>query len=50
MSLGAQRREGKGSGVVFYLGGVVASFHRPHPGNEAKEYQVKNARALEKWI
>ena len=36
--------EAKGSGVKFAKGNVIASFHRPHPGKEAKRYQVRDAR------
>jgi hypothetical protein len=38
--------EGSGSRVRFVHvhGGVVASFHRPHPGKEAKRYQIRDAR------
>jgi len=30
--------------VRFELGGVVGTFHRPHPAKEAKPYQVKDAK------
>lgn len=43
-ALGAQRIEGEGSRARFVLNGVLASFHRPHPGKEAKPYQVRDAR------
>ena len=36
--------EGAGSGVRFEAKGIIARFHRPHPGNEAKRYQVRDAR------
>lgn len=45
-ALGARRIEGDGSRVRFVLNGVLASFHRPHPGKEAKPYQVRDARAF----
>ncbi len=44
MALGAQRVTGGGSRVAFVLNGVRADFHRPHPGKEAKRYQVSAAR------
>ena len=39
-------REGDGSAVGFMHlpSGEVVRFHRPHPGNEAKDYQVRDAR------
>ena len=36
--------EGNGSRVRFEMNGILASFHRPHPGKEAKHYQVRDAR------
>jgi len=30
--------------VRFECKGLVASFHRPHPQKEAKQYQVRDAR------
>lgn len=44
LAVGCQVIEAKGSGVKFAKDGVVASFHRPHPGKEAKRYQVRDAR------
>ncbi|MBU5638168.1 type II toxin-antitoxin system HicA family toxin [Geomonas sp. Red69] len=46
IALGAQTIEGGGSRVRFFLNGVVATFHRPHPAKEAKPYQVRDARAF----
>ena len=46
LELGAQRFEGRGSRVAFILDGRRADFHRPHPGNEAKPYQVRDVRAF----
>jgi len=46
LALGARTTEGAGSRVRFELAGVVASFHRPHPGKEAKPYQVRDARVF----
>jgi len=36
LALGAKTIEGRGSRVRFELNGVVATFHRPHPHDEAK--------------
>jgi hypothetical protein len=44
LALGAQMVEGKGSRVTFHINGVTADFHRPHPGKEAKRYQISDAR------
>ena len=44
LALGANTIEGIGSRVRFELNGVVATFHRPHPRDEAKPYQVRDAR------
>lgn len=44
IALGAQMAEGSGSRVAFVLHGKRADFHRPHPGKEAKRYQVRAAR------
>lgn len=46
MAVGCQRIEWSGSRVRFVCKGVVASFHRPHPAKEAKQYQVRDARAF----
>lgn len=46
VAAGARIVEGSGSRVRFELNGVVATFHRPHPGNEAKPYQVRDVRAF----
>ena len=43
-SLGAAIEEGDGSRVSFLLGGVRLYFHRPHPGKEARRYQVEMVR------
>jgi hypothetical protein len=37
-------REGEGSRVVFELKGTRRYLHRPHPGKEAKKYQVEELR------
>jgi len=36
--------EGSGSRAHFEHGVEAESFHRPHPGKEAKRYQVRIAR------
>ncbi|MBE0504935.1 MAG: type II toxin-antitoxin system HicA family toxin [Desulfuromonadales bacterium] len=46
ISLGAETIEGTGSRVRFVLNGIIATFHRPHPGKEAKQYQVKDAKTF----
>lgn len=43
-ALGAETIEGSGSRVSFILNDEKADFHRPHPGKEAKQYQVRNAK------
>jgi hypothetical protein len=44
ISLGGDVREGKGSRVVFEIRGSRKYLHRPHPGKEAKKYQVEELR------
>lgn len=44
LAIGCQVIEGNGSRVRFEKGGLVATFHRPHPAKEAKPYQVRDAR------
>jgi hypothetical protein len=44
LALGARIAEGSGSRVAFSLNGVTADFHRPHPGKEAKRYQIIDTR------
>jgi hypothetical protein len=46
-ALDGEVREGNGSRVRFELNGVRGNFHRPHPGNDAKRYQV---RALKEFL
>ena len=43
IALGATLIEGNGSRVSFVLNYEKGDFHRPHPGKEAKRYQVRNA-------
>lgn len=44
LALGCTLLEGSSSRVAFVRDGIKADFHRPHPGKEAKAYQVKDAR------
>jgi len=37
-------REGDGSRVAIELHGKIKYLHRPHPGKEAKKYQVEEIR------
>ncbi len=46
-ALGGEVREGEGSRVVFELKGSRKYLHRPHPGKEAKKYQVEELR---EWL
>lgn len=43
-SLGCEIIEGDGSRVGFKKGSLRLDMHRPHPGKEAKAYQVEAAR------
>lgn len=44
VALGATITEGNGSRVRFTLNNARINAHRPHPGKEAKEYQVRAVR------
>jgi hypothetical protein len=44
LALDCQIFEGNGSRVRFKHGDHRADFHRPHPGKEAKPYQVRAVR------
>ena len=46
VALGAETIEGNGSRVRFVLNGIIATFHRPHPAKEAKQYQVRDAKTF----
>ena len=46
VSVGCRVIEGRGSRVRFTCGETVATFHRPHPAKDAKQYQVEDARAF----
>jgi len=50
VAVGCRTIEGKGSAVKFVLDDFVVRFHRPHPGKEAKPYQVKDARLFLRTI
>lgn len=44
IAAGARRIEGRGSRVRFEKDGEIETFHRPHPGKDAKRYQVRQAQ------
>ena len=44
VSLGGEVTEGSGSRMSVTVSGKTVFFHRPHPGKEARKYQVENAR------
>jgi hypothetical protein len=44
LALGGEVREGAGSRVAFELHGSLRYLHRPHPGKEARKYQVEELR------
>lgn len=44
IAVGCEVIEGAGSRVGFKRNDLRADFHRPHPGKEAKPYQVRAAR------
>lgn len=46
-AIGGEVREGKGSRIVFEMKGSRRYLHRPHPGKEAKRYQVEE---LHEWL
>ena len=46
-ALGGEIHEGQGSRVAYHLNGGVKHTHRPHPGKEAKQYQV---REIKEWL
>ncbi len=43
-AMGGEVREGEGSRVVFELKGSRKYLHRPHPGKEARKYQIEELR------
>ena len=46
LAIGCELIEGRGSRVGFKKDDLRADFHRPHPGKEAKPYQIRAARAF----
>jgi hypothetical protein len=46
LALGGQVLEREGSRVKIVLRGECWRCHRPHPGKEARKYQVEEAREL----
>ncbi|TAJ81304.1 MAG: type II toxin-antitoxin system HicA family toxin [Gallionellaceae bacterium] len=44
VALGGEIVEGNGSRMAFILNGKRMDAHRPHPGKEAKRYQVETMR------
>ena len=47
VALGGEVVESAGSRVAMHLHGGVKHAHRPHPGQEAKRYQINEIRA---WL
>lgn len=47
IGLGGEVREGEGSRVALLINGGVKHAHRPHPGKEAKQYQIKE---IKEWL
>jgi hypothetical protein len=47
LALDGEVREGAGSRVVFELQGNRKYLHRPHPGKEARKYQIEEVR---EWL
>ena len=50
LASGCELIEGQGSRIAFKRGDLRADFHRPHPGKEAKPYQVRAAREFLKKL
>ncbi len=51
VALGAEKFEGRGSRVAFVMsGGEKWEHHRPHPGKEARRYQVESVREFLKRL
>lgn len=50
VSVGCIKTEGNGSRVRFDKGEVFFLCHRPHPGKEAKRYQVEDVREFLKKL
>ncbi len=47
VALGGEVREGEGSRVVFEIHGKRKYLYRPHPGKEARKYQIEEIR---EWL
>jgi len=45
-AVGAEVTQGSGSRVRIRLENQVKTFHRPHPGDEARRYAVEAARTF----
>lgn len=43
-AIGCEVEEGAGSRIAFIRGNARLYLHRPHPGKEAKRYQVEQVR------
>ncbi len=50
LAVGCELIEGQGSRIAFKSGDLRADFHRPHPGKEAKPYQVRAAREFRRKL
>ncbi len=46
IALGAEKTEHEGSRMKFTLHGMEWHAHRPHPGKDAKKYQVGQLREM----
>jgi hypothetical protein len=46
VAVGSQCVEGEGSRVSFLMNNYRLDLHRPHPGKEAKRYQVKDVQSF----
>ena len=44
LAIGAERSEGRGSRVRFFLDGQILTVHRPHPSPQTKRYAVRDVR------
>ncbi|MBK1718604.1 type II toxin-antitoxin system HicA family toxin [Thiocystis violacea] len=44
IALGGEVREGNGSRVSLRLRDGIKNAHRPHPGKDAKKYQIEEIR------
>ena len=50
LAVGCEVIEGNGSRVGFKMNGLRLDMHRPHPGKEAKAYQVRLVRDFLKTL